>query len=560
MKPDLNISDRTITSSALFFRPRIPVILVGLLLVGLALAACVPATLTPTPGPTDDALSTMIAQTVIARQTLEAGFTAVARLTELAEQGIGGDGDSTGGGGGGVGEGGAGTPIPGGAGGSGGGGVLFPTVPTAPATETPTPSPTQTLQPSLTPTPTSLPCDLALYVEDLSAPVDVLLAPGARFTQIWRLRNIGSCTWTPAYSLVLVGGNDFQAGGEIDMPAFVEPGQLVDVAVILVAPIYSGVYTGDWQLSNPAGNVFGIGLDKNGTLPVQIEVAATAQRGVYDLTTNYCQAGWRGPAGLLPCPGLLDDPNGAVVLLSDPDLEDRQENEPTLWVRTASADGSWVLGQYPSYRVEDGDHFRAEIGCLDDNADCDVIFQLDYALETGLVRSLGTWSETSDGETRVLDLDLSVLDGLLIDLILSVKNVDSGTDANAFWLAPHIRNFGGVNELVLSWRYEEGDADKVCQELHIYLLDLMSSEARGVDCSDDERDLGGLRLTDDQHSLLMNWVNRLQSFEAETYTPDGGEAKLVSVIFNGWGDAEVFSSDIEVLKSFAADLYTDLSP
>jgi hypothetical protein len=58
----------------------------------------------------------------------------------------------------------------------------------------------------------------------------------------------------------------------------------------------------------------------------------------------------------------------------------RIENESTIWVHPDSKNG-WLEGKYPSYTVKNGDHFKAWIGCLADNKNCDLIFSLDYRFD-----------------------------------------------------------------------------------------------------------------------------------------------------------------------------------
>ncbi len=80
--------------------------------------------------------------------------------------------------------------------------------PTPPPTQ-PTATPqaalaTATFEPPLTtPTPTvTLVCDRAAAGNpfDITIPDDTTLQPGTTFTKIWRLQNLGSCTWTTEYA------------------------------------------------------------------------------------------------------------------------------------------------------------------------------------------------------------------------------------------------------------------------------------------------------------------------------------------------------------------------
>ena len=102
-------------------------------------------------------------------------------------------------------------------------------------------------------------CDHVQFVSDLTAPDGTTFAPGATFTKTWRLKNIGTCTWTTAYHLVWVGGDAIGAPGSLLLPANVAPGKTLDISVKLTAPGTAGNYKGLWKLSNASGAQFGIG-------------------------------------------------------------------------------------------------------------------------------------------------------------------------------------------------------------------------------------------------------------------------------------------------------------
>ena len=44
--------------------------------------------------------------------------------------------------------------------------------------------------------------DRAQFVTDVTVPDGTKYDPGATFTKTWRLRNVGTCTWTTAYTMV----------------------------------------------------------------------------------------------------------------------------------------------------------------------------------------------------------------------------------------------------------------------------------------------------------------------------------------------------------------------
>ena len=56
----------------------------------------------------------------------------------------------------------------------------------------PEPSSTPTITPTATPDKAT--CDRAEFVSDVTIADDTTFTPGATFTKIWRLRNVGECT------------------------------------------------------------------------------------------------------------------------------------------------------------------------------------------------------------------------------------------------------------------------------------------------------------------------------------------------------------------------------
>jgi hypothetical protein len=127
--------------------------------------------------------------------------------------------------------------------------------------------------PTATPTPPPAPCTNQVgFVSDVTIPDNTRLNPGQNFRKVWRLRNAGSCTWTPDYALAFASGHNM--GGSIPMPlgVTVQPGATVDVFVDLRAPQTSGTYRSNWMLRNPAGVLFGIGSNASDVFWVQILV------------------------------------------------------------------------------------------------------------------------------------------------------------------------------------------------------------------------------------------------------------------------------------------------
>ena len=143
--------------------------------------------------------------------------------------------------------------------------------PTAiPVTATPFPATSTPVQPTNTAVPTTY-CDWVLFVQDVTIPDGTSFAPGEVFTKIWRLKNRGTCTWTPDYDIAFYSGSQM-SGVEMQMPGYVAPGQSVDVAVTFTAPSAPGHYVGYWLLRNASGKLFGSGVDADEAFFVDINV------------------------------------------------------------------------------------------------------------------------------------------------------------------------------------------------------------------------------------------------------------------------------------------------
>lgn len=142
---------------------------------------------------------------------------------------------------------------------------------------TPVPSATSTPQPSAT-----VLAEFENHVEfitDVTVPDGTVFPPDANFTKTWRLKNIGSKTWTTEYSFVFVNG-DRMEGNAISLGQDVLPGQTIDISIPMTAPAEPDTYTGFWMFADENDNLFGVGEEANLAVFVEIQVTlATATPG-----------------------------------------------------------------------------------------------------------------------------------------------------------------------------------------------------------------------------------------------------------------------------------------
>jgi hypothetical protein len=164
---------------------------------------------------------------------------------------------------------------------------------------TPTDFPTYTAVPPLQ---NITKCDAAAFVTDVSYPDGSVIGRGNAFTKVWRIQNVGTCTWTTSYELVYVSGEKFGSKNAISLPASVAPGKTVDIPVQLTAPNQDGRYKGYWKLRNASGVQFGFGTLGESSIYVDVNISGYTVTG-YDFAANFCEANWSNSSKQLPCPG-----------------------------------------------------------------------------------------------------------------------------------------------------------------------------------------------------------------------------------------------------------------
>jgi hypothetical protein len=316
------------------------------------------------------------------------------------------------------------------------------TTPPDAATDTPGPPASETPVPSATSTATPACTNKVSFVKDVTIPDDTNIPAGDTFDKTWRLRNSGSCSWTTDYDVVFESGNIMAGPPSSPLAGSVPPNAEVDITISLTAPNADGTHRGNWLLRDADGVLFGLGVDSDVPFFVQIVVGATptpAPEVVNDFVANYCDAEWVSGAGALPCPGSDTDPEGFVIKLDSPKLENgTTENEPALLTHPEWVNNGVISGRFPSFEVKEGDHFLAVIGCLFNGLSCDVRFQLNYRENGGALQNLGQWDQSYDGGIQKIDLDLSDLAGKSVQFAFAVLSNGPSNQDWAFWLAPRI--------------------------------------------------------------------------------------------------------------------------
>ena len=216
---------------------------------------------------------------------------------------------------------------------------------------------------------------------------------------------------------------------------------MTSVVVARCPPPDPGSYASYWRLKSASGTSFGTGLDNNTNFCVKIKVAVPTLADL-KFTVGFCNATWKTANGSIACPAsALDFSKGSVSVVSTPKLEGGStDDEPALVMVPNNGAGGQLIGRYPSLKIKTGDHFRSLTGCLYGYSACSVSFALYYSVDGGTDTLLGSWDHKYGEAAKVVDYDLSSLNGKNVQIVLLVKNNNgSATDDAAYWLNPQIK-------------------------------------------------------------------------------------------------------------------------
>lgn len=135
---------------------------------------------------------------------------------------------------------------------------------TSPAlSETVPPAPLASLAATVTGTPLTGAvaglCSASASLVGETYPDGTIVQPGETFIKVWHVQNNGTCTWDSTWQLIYYSGDRMDGSAVYSFPQPAQPGQTVEVPIILRAPAQNGSYTGEWMLKAPWGQSFGVG-------------------------------------------------------------------------------------------------------------------------------------------------------------------------------------------------------------------------------------------------------------------------------------------------------------
>ncbi len=264
-------------------------------------------------------------------------------------------------------------------------------------------------------------------------------APKESFIKTWTVKNTGTTTWTKDFDLVYYSGTRMTDKTVIPLTTSVKPGKSIDLVLSLTVPKNPGAYQGFWMLRNQYGELFGLGDNADQPLRIKIIVLNVDPANSYDFLLNYCDAAWWNNSGeTIPCSGEPNLTRGYVLIVTDPVLENGSSETPVLWVHPQNTLEGNISGRYPTYTIQNGDHFKGRVGCLGGYSKCNITFKLLYRV-SGSNHTLGTWQELYGGGTTKIDIDLSSLAGQKVEFILrTIISNNYPSSAQGFWQTPRI--------------------------------------------------------------------------------------------------------------------------
>lgn len=335
--------------------------------------------------------------------------------------------------------------------------VVITATPDGAALPTITSAPLSTITPGITASATEDACNRAHFIDDITILDGSSIFVNSTFDKTWRVQNVGTCTWTTSYALVTSSGDDLGAPAATNLTASVPPGSSIDITVTLKAPSTEGNYTQYFKLRSDTGILFGTGTSYQAPLYVEIKTilhyAITLsplidpdlfpllplETKIYNFASSYCSAVWKNGLAELPCPGTTADSAGFVVRDDSPFLQDGDKySGPTIFTHPRWIDNGTIVGFFPAIAIENGYHFKTTLGCgLDGNA-CEALVQLNYSSDGGPTTNLNQWTIKYGNEPVAVDIDLSSFAGHNVKFILAVSAKGPSGQDWIHWVNPRI--------------------------------------------------------------------------------------------------------------------------
>ncbi len=184
-----------------------------------------------------------------------------------------------------------------------------------------------------------------------------------------------------------------------------------------------------------------------GTFEAQLTASATERsaqvpRGTqppgYDLIAVSCQARWHVSFDEIACPdNAFHKKSPFIANPGDYSLKGGTLTGAAL-VMPVGSKAQFMEAEFPRMKIQENEHFRSTVGCLDMGDACNVYFEVSYITDSGDQIALGRVRSSDDGNPANLDLDLSHLAGKAVNIRLYVYTYNDAKNQYPLWVNPTI--------------------------------------------------------------------------------------------------------------------------
>jgi hypothetical protein len=247
--------------------------------------------------------------------------------------------------------------------------------------------------------------------------------------------------------LVFTSGEAMGAPAALPLTGSVAPGGTIDISISLTAPSDGGTHRGEFKLRNSNNVIFGIGKEAK---PFWVQIRVPVASGLlFDFLVQADAAAWTSGVGndagaALTFEGAVEDANGAVKIMDAVRLETGATSGKILLTFPRHDNNGYVTGLFPTYQVQNDDHFKARLGfMIPSGEDCGsgrVRFQLYYKEGDGELTLLREWVKSCNGNLQPVDVDLSSLRGKNVRFAFTVRADGDFSDDWAIWNSPLIQH------------------------------------------------------------------------------------------------------------------------
>ena len=282
-------------------------------------------------------------------------------------------------------------------------------------------------------------CDQAEFLGDITIPDDDVIPNGTTFKKIWAIKNTGACTWDDKYQAVFVSGDLAGAPKAVALAGPIPPNNIALITVSFKVPEDAPKnqnYVSFWKLSDPAGNIFGIGNPQK-TFYVKFRAGDT-----YNFLVNQCSGAWSNATDLLYCPSANSGLKGYFYTAAKPRMENNLYKDSPALVMAYQAIPSGQIKVKFAPIIVPNDMLHTEVGCMyDSRQGCDVEMGISASVDGGDDKEIANDHQTYDGLTTGFDVNLNKLQlkGKSVSFTFWIQANNTQSDQRElFWINPRI--------------------------------------------------------------------------------------------------------------------------